>query len=113
MSSVSSLRERPRGSRTDDLRTTHILLSPETGAVEAPRRLDAAPCAVTRQCDRTLSRLGPAPHWPVLTRPRLAGFHVSTEGILRSHESPRPYQRFAPNGPWTACDACDGVRVAY
>jgi hypothetical protein len=73
--------ERPRGSRIDDLGPTHISVPPETGRFEDDHGSGPPPCGVTGRCDRTLSRLGPAPHWPVLTRPRLAGFQVSTEGV--------------------------------
>jgi hypothetical protein len=52
----------------------------------------ALTCGVRWRCSRTLTFSGRSPHWPVLTRPRLAGFQVSTEapgGHRSSTPSPR------------------------
>ena len=82
--------ERRRAPRSHDLAAGHILTSPLPAAFSLPRRSGA--CTLTSQWSRTLV-LGALAHWPVLTRPRLAGFQVSTEGEGLPETPTRPQGR--------------------
>ena len=66
---------------------------PASPGTPRPRRS----CALGLRCGRTLSCLGRSPHWPVLTRPRLAGFQVSTEPAHTSpwRRTPRSQDRWS------------------
>jgi len=91
MNRAALLGERPRGSRIDDLGSAHISHPPkrDTSAVAEPRAAAGPPRLSDVDLGALAHRgsdaveplcLGRSPHWPVLTRPRLAGFQVSTEG---------------------------------
>jgi hypothetical protein len=83
MTRPSRIGERPSASRIDDLGSPHIPVSPEIGLFQGDDILVAArgPAAHGRRLAESRDdavehshRLGRSPHWPVLTRPRLAGF---------------------------------------
>jgi hypothetical protein len=65
------------GPRSPALAAGHIRTSPLRAAFSSPWPPGA--CTLTWDRSRTLV-LGALAHWPGLTRPRLAGFQVSTEG---------------------------------
>ena len=76
-------------------RVTRYLVSPEIGVFEGDDILappdDQPPAAAdfVESGDDAVEhshRLGRPPHWPVLTRPRLAGFQVSTEVFAKCVE---------------------------
>jgi hypothetical protein len=83
MTRFARIGERPRASKTDDLGSPHIPVSPDTWLLEAgvtsvPPPADLAPapptCGVTWRCGKKLSPLGRSPYgrfWPVHVWPDL------------------------------------------
>jgi hypothetical protein len=85
----------------------HCLRSiPRNQVLSSATTARGPPLAESRADAIEPSRLGPAPHWPVLTRPRLAGFQVSTAKV-----SERLGERVGSSSPTTISQRRDGATL--